>query len=276
MEFNLPTIFRYLFSWTKCINSMLMVYFIIKRKPIGVIACIIAQILAYGINGMKFTLFIGFVTFIIACLPKFDILKVGNISLGAITVFAMLAVLEYVVFHKWYLASIVAMRILFIPNRLGFLYFDFFTTHTPDYFRGSFLRYLGFQTPYPNLQYYISEYYTGSMESGSNNGLIADAMTNLGLIGIVVFPVILIIILKILDWTMQNLDVRIKVSQAVSQTLIIISTFLFPMLLTDGLLILMVLFNAMKRDGKVCDNLGWKRMKGGIPENIQNQCGEAN
>ena len=231
------------------------------------IACVVMQILAYGINGMKFTLFIGFVTFIIAWLPKFDTLKVGNISLVAITSFGVLAMLEYAVFHAWYLASIIAMRILFIPNSLGFLYFDFFSTHTPDYFRGSFLRYFGLQTPYPNLQYFISEYYTGSAEAGSNNGLIADAMANLGLIGIIVFPIILIIILKILDRTMENLDVRIKVSQAVSQTLIIISTFFFPMLLTDGLLIMMILFNAMKKDGKASGRAGLRRVKSGIHKN---------
>lgn len=261
MEYNLPTIFRYLFSWTKCINSMLMVYFIIKRKLIWVVVCITAQILAFGINGMKFTLFIGFVAFVIAWLPKFDILKVGSISLAAITFFSVLAVLEYVVFHTWYLASFIAMRILFIPNRIGFLYFDFFSTHTPDYFRGSFLKYFGFQTPYPNLRYLITEYYTGSAETGSNNGLIADAMTNLGLIGIIIFPVILIVILKILDKTMENLDVRIKVSQAVSQTLIIISTFFFPMLLTDGLLIMMVLFHAMRKQEKISSNVELKIIK---------------
>ena len=271
MEYNLPTIFRYLFSWTKCINSMLMVYFIIKRKPVWVIACVAAQILAFGINGMKFTLFIGFVTFIIACLPKFNILKVGSISLTAITFFGVLAALEYVVFHTWYLASFIAMRILFIPNRIGFLYFDFFSTHTPDYFRGSFLKYFGFQTPYPNLRYLITEYYTGSGDTGSNNGLIADAMTNLGLIGIIIFPIILIVTLKILDKTMENLDVRIKVSQAVSQTLIIISTFFFPMLLTDGLLIMMLLFHAMKKQEKRSGSAEQQRIGSGIFRDIRNK-----
>ena len=72
-------------------------------------------------------------------------------------------------------------------------------------------------------------------------------MANLGIVGIIVFPILLIIVLKLLDRVMEGLDVRIKVSQAVSQTLIIISTFLLPMLFTDGLLIMLVLFNAMKK-----------------------------
>ena len=196
---------------------------------------------------MKFTLFIGIVVFIIAWLPKFDAYKVGYISLVAIIAFGILAALEFATFHSFYLASLVIMRILFIPNRIGFWYFDFFTTHTPDYFRGSFLKYLGFQTPYPNQQYMITKHYMGTADAGSNNGLIADAMANLGIVGIIVFPILLIIVLKLLDRVMEGLDVRIKVSQAVSQTLIIISTFLLPMLFTDGLLIMLVLFNAMKK-----------------------------
>ena len=99
-DFDLPIVFRYLFSWTKCINSMLMVYFIIKKKPLWIAACVAIQILAYGVYGMKFTLFIGIVVFIIAWLPKFDAYKVGYISLVAIIAFGILAALEFATFHS--------------------------------------------------------------------------------------------------------------------------------------------------------------------------------
>ncbi len=248
MDYSMPTVFRYLFSWTKTINSILMVYFIIKRKPAWALACVVVQILAFGVNGMKFTLFIGILSFVIACLPKFDVLKVGPISLLAVVGVGIASVIEFVVFHSYKLSRLILMRLFFIPNMLGAQYFEFFTTHTPDYFRGSFLRYFGFSTPYPNLQYLITEYFTGNAQTGSNNGLIADAMTNYGYIGIVIAPILLIIVFRILDRTMEGLDVRITVAQAVSLALLTISTFLFPLLLTDGLLVMMILFSAMKKE----------------------------
>jgi hypothetical protein len=247
-EYSMSTVFRYLFSWTRTINSILMVYFIIKKKPVWVVACVVVQILAYGVNGMKFTLFLGILTVIIACLPKFDVLKVGHISLLAFVGVGAACIIEFVVFHSPILSSLVVMRMFFIPNMIGARYFEFFTTHTPDYFRGSFLRHFGFSTPYPNLGFLITEYFKGDPLGRSNDGLIADAMTNYGYIGIIIAPILLIVVFRILDKTMDGLDVRIKVAQAVSLALQTISTFLLPLLLTDGLLVMMILFSAMKKE----------------------------
>ena len=246
-EYSMPTVLRYLFSWTKSVNSILMIYFIIKKKPLWAIICIIVQVLAFGVNGMKFTLFIGILTFIIAWLPTLNILEMGHMSLMVAVCVGAICVLETILLHSFTLSVLIIMRLFFIPNVLGAQYFAFFTTHTPDYFRGSFLKYLGFTTPYPNLQYLITEYFSGNTQTGSNNGLISDAMTNYGYIGIIIAPILLIIVLRILDRTMEGLDVRIKVAQSVALTLLMISTFLLPLLLTDGLLIMFLLFSAMKR-----------------------------
>lgn len=251
VSYDIPTIFRYIFSWTKCIISILMVYFIIKREYIWTVLCIIAQLLAFGINGMKFTLFIGVAVFVIAWLPKPNERIIGIMFSIAIMILSVLSVLEYIIFNTWYLASVFVMRILFIPNEINLWYYDFFTNNTPDYYRGSFLRNFGFQTPYIDLQHYITKLYYPTQNTdvvpGSNNGLLSDAITNMGMVGIIVLPILLIIILKLLDRTMYGLDIRIKISQSLSLSLLLISTFLFPLLLTDGLLFMFFVFAIMSR-----------------------------
>ena len=90
------------------------------------------------------------------------------------------------------------------------------------------------------------EYYGYDM--GANNGLIADAMTNLGYGGIVVFPALISMVLKLFDRSSKGLDSRIYATVSVYVAMVLTNSFLFVSLLTHGLLVTILLLAAMKRD----------------------------
>lgn len=248
-----PTLLNYAYSAAKAIVPILLAYFIRRKDYFMIFLCIITQLLNFGLNGLKFSFFITFLIVLVGVLPTISYKKFNKISLYGLVGFSLLAFLEKAIRRTHYLASFISMRIFFIPNEISSSYFDFFSSHSPDYFKGSFLRLFGFKTSYPDLTFMIGRLYSSNAESAANanNGLIADAITNMGIAGVVIMPILLVIVLKLVDKCCEGIDEKIVISESISLTLIVISTFLTRMFLTDGLIFIMLLLLMMKRDEKV-------------------------
>lgn len=71
--YNLPVLLDYAFSWTKTVNSVLEAYYIRKKKWGWAVACFLIQILNFGIDGSKTTLFLAIFVIVINFLPKFEL-----------------------------------------------------------------------------------------------------------------------------------------------------------------------------------------------------------
>lgn len=254
-NYNWPTILTYLFSWTRSVNSILIAYFIRKKKWIWTLTTIVIQILNFSIDGLKSTLFLLLFAVIINMLPIMSNHKLNRFALLGFSGISIISPIIYKLFNNILPISLFARRMLLIPVRISSNYFDFFSQNTPDYFRQSFLRLLGFKSPYPPISYYISEVYEKST-SNSNNGLIADAMTNLGYIGIIIFPIMIFIVLKILDKSAKGLDSRIYLTVALYTALVMTNSFLFRVLFTHGLIIVIIILRYMDRDSNQTSQSG--------------------
>lgn len=135
-----------------------------------------------------------------------------------------------------------------MPAYIQYCFFDFFTSHTPDFFRQSFLRFFGFTSPYPNLAYMIGNIYLKQSNLSANNGLISDAVANMGYLGIFIMPICLGFVLKLLDNASEKLDVRLYIALALYTSIMLTNSFLFTVLLTHGLLVVILLLKSMERD----------------------------
>lgn len=137
-----------------------------------------------------------------------------------------------------------------MPNLLNYYYFDFFTKYQPDYFRQSFLRYFGIQSNYTRIPNLIGMEYFGRPGMAANSGLISDAITNLGLVGVIIAPMVLAIVLKIFDDVTVGLDDRIFIIPSIYISYVLISSFLFTSLLTHGFFAMMFIFYFLPRESK--------------------------
>jgi hypothetical protein len=133
---------------------------------------------------------------------------------------------------------------------LNAYYFDFFINNTPDYFRQSILKYIGIQSPYPDIRHMIGSIYFSRPEMGANSGLISDAITNFGVIGIVIMPIMIAIALRFFDNCVKGLNKRFYVALCVLVSYYFISSFFFTILLTHGFLALCIVFYILPRDSK--------------------------
>ena len=241
--FNMPKILEYIFAATKAVNPILLLFFLSIRKR-GIAAIIFGiQILSFSINGSKTVLVSTVISVFFFYIYKERMIK----RLPLIMTCMMLLGLVEELFSSSLITTFLIRRVMFLPNLLNFNYFDFFTTHEPDYFGQSFLRYFGASSHYPEIDHMIGRIYYGKTSMGANNGLISDAFANLGWVGIFIMPLLLVFVMRLLDASVKGLETRIYVVSAITISFILISSFLLTTLLTHGLLVIIVILFVLPR-----------------------------
>ena len=246
---RLPLWLTYLFSWSRMINTILIAYFIRRKKKAWAIGCCFIQLLSFGYDGSKSTFFLLMIAVGVNLLPHFDMTTMNKWALRGLTGLAALLVVHYIVTGNFIPISVLIRRVFYLPVQLSEHYVDFFTTHEPDYFRQSFLRYFGAKSPYEQqIPYMIGDVYYNKPTMGANNGLIGDAVANLGYIGLVVFPIFISLIFKLLNNNSAGLDARIFITVGFYLAMVMTNSFIFTILLTHGLIVTMIVLRNMKRD----------------------------
>ncbi len=259
--YSLPTIIEYAFLWTRTINSIFVAYFIRKKRWGWAVACFFVQLLNFGVDGSKTTLFLAIFAVAISLMPKLELKKINKWILIGISVLTLICFILFQWFDNLIPLSIVIRRVFFVPPFIQRYYFDFFTTHSPDFFRQSFLRHFGFVSPYPNIPYMIGNIYFNQNSMSANNGLISDGMANMGYFGVFAMPILLSIILKCLDRVSAGLDIRLYITVALYTSIVLTNSFLLTVLLTHGLLIVMILLKTMTRDKETRDIFNYSNIK---------------
>lgn len=248
--YGLPTILNYFFRWATWVTPFLIGYYLRKKRIAYVVILFIMQLFMYGYDGMKSPFFFAVMVVLINLfLPK---IRISSLNAFFLYGFSGLEVICYALNAKlgrYELSQVFLNRLGLIPNIISYAYYKFYTQFQPDYFRTSFLRYFGFKSPYNNISYMICEWFFG-FSQGANDGLIADAVTNLGVVGIFIMPVAVAFVLRIVDIYTDNMDQRFVVCVALYLTLMLMSMFLLPILLTGGLLVILLLFCWMDKENR--------------------------
>lgn len=247
---QIPTLLYYAFCWMRTIGVLLLAVSLLNHKRILTIIYTINMFLSFSVDGMKTTLFSALITialYFVLCKWKSKIV-LKTMYLGFIGI-SLLSIVENYVFKSKMILAFIFFRVEFLVVQLGSYFFDFFTKNEPDYFRASFLRHFGAVSPYKKygINYLISGIYSGDYHSEANNGLISDAMTNFGIFGILIMPILLMCVFRMLDYYFQGLDEYLVVVFGAYISLLLTNGFLLTSLMTNGLLILMVVMLFVKR-----------------------------
>ncbi len=242
---SIPILISYLFAASKAVNPILLVYSLSKKKYLNALLIIIIQILSFSINGSKTVLFSTLAAVLFYFFYHDSMLK--KIP-GVLAVLCFLTYFETEVLGTIFLLAYFVRRVMFVPNQLGSYYFDFFTRNQPDFYQQSFLRIFGIKSQYSDIDHLIGANYFGKSEMGANSGLISDAVTNLGVPGIVILPFVLVIVLKIIDKCSEGINNKIYISTSIVIAFMLISSFLPTVLLTHGLIAVCLVLMLIPRD----------------------------
>ena len=247
-SFNMPTILRYMFGWTRIINSICLCISLIRGRKFMSCIFFLNQLLSFGIDGMKSSLFIMIVEIVIYVLYRNKAYKNEyNLLLIGFNLIPICALVEMLVLKTRWIVALILYRMEFLPVNISSNFFDFFTHNVPDYFRSSFLRFFGFSSPYVNINYMISNIYSGH-NTNANNGLISDAITNMGYPGIVIMPIVLVLFFRFFDRCSQGINKYLVLTLSIYCAMTLSNMFFLPNLLTGGWLIALVIVLIIDRE----------------------------
>lgn len=243
MEYNLPAILRYGFSWSRAVNNCMIAYCLCKKKYPTAVLFILAQILSFSIDGLKTTLFLPVIIIGINILysQKQDA-RFFYYAISAASGICVLGVLEKRLLHTANITIIFIRRVFFTPVLLNYYYADFFSKNTPVYYRTLF----GLRSPYSELGRMIGGIYANRPNMNCNNGMLGDAMINFGVAGVVVFPILFVFLLWIIDKCSESIDKLIIIPIAYYFASTLSNSVITTAFGTHGLLILTVLFLLMR------------------------------
>ena len=245
-DFGMPMILRYIFSSMKIVLPIFVVWALINKFIFLATIFSFVQLTAFFVDGSKATVFSLLVSFVCYFAIKGDTLRIKYMPLLA-SLLAFLSVLEYKINETFYISGLLIRRAMFVPQSLNIRYYDFFTSHSPDYFQASFLKSFGFESQYGSIARMIGYYYSGDTDLAANNGLFSDAYANLGSLGIIVMPLCIILLLKLMDAFSDNLPLELFIGAAVIFTVQLISATFFTLFLSHGAVALLLIFYFIPR-----------------------------
>lgn len=227
-----------LLGYARAINPLVLLYFIKSKKTFFVFLDVITLLMLYSINGMKTVFFMTIFTLLFGLLFKKE--KFKNILPITFIGISISSIIEISIVKTDFIVNFLIRRVFFLTSTLQSQYFEFFLKNEPDFFKQSFLRHFGFRSHYNYpIPMIIGDNYYGSIATNANSGLISDSMANFGPLGIIFYPIILILFLKFFDICSKGI-MKEKFIVSIYISFCLLSAFIFTCLNTHGLLILCI------------------------------------
>lgn len=243
-EYAAPGGISYIIALADNILAVLMVVFIAQRNWIAAGTLALVIFVNFSITGTKQVLFVPFLG-VAGYYAIRSFSQTYRIIAGAIALCAI-SILEASLLGSTGLHTLFAYRVLFIPAELHNSYYSYFQYHDLLYYSQSLLKVYA-STEQDNIQFVLGEYSIGDYTARANNGLFSDAYTNLGVIGVVLYPFIIVGYLRLLDGSIYGLPQRMIFVVSVYVAFVLLGMTLTSALITSGLLFLVLLLYSIPR-----------------------------
>ena len=255
-EMAMPTIIKYVLNWARTLLPIGFTYALVKRKKRLILFTAIAQVLCFSFDGKKSALFMFILAFVVSLIFRSSYRKKMPFFMS---ILGLLVFLESAVrAGESFVGKHILRRMMFVPPYLGWAYFDFFSTNELDYLKSSILRWVGFKSTYSeSIPRLIGRMYYLSSSSGAvnaNTGLCGDAFSNFGWWSLLFYPLMNILIFKIIGKYSAGLDERLQIIISLTVAYTFLSGSFFSVLLTNGILLLVVLLILLPKQELLSQN----------------------
>lgn len=246
-EIDLPIFFSYFRSFASVFIPLVLGYHLSQKKYLISILLILVQLFLFSFGGHKTSLFLLIAAIFIAIIWKKEF---NGLILPFFILINFIGMIESILTSSLStLIGLLQRRIMFTPNFLSEQYFNFFINN-PDYFRQSIFRHLGFVSDY-NLPFSsLIAIYLGVGDKGANNGLVGDAVGNLGILGILFMPIFIMLVLKIFDIVAKDIDRRFILIISLIYVINFTNSSIFTILFTHGFILLLVALYFFPKNNK--------------------------
>jgi len=243
----LPSFVGYFQPLASVFLPLALVYFLSKKRYVVSFLVIMIQILLFSFGGMKSYLFL--VPVAILGYYFFRENRISWFTWGLI-VLNIMALFEFVSRHSYFICGYLQRRTMFVTNINSFFFFDYFSVHRPDFLFQSILRRFGFLSQYDvPIPYIIGLEYYNDITCSANNGLVGDAFCSFAWLSLIIFPLIIILALRLMDACAYRIDRRLLITVFVWYSLSFSNSSYFTVLLTHAFLFICFILYFMPREG---------------------------
>lgn len=242
-EAHLPTFVAYFQPMSAMLVPVCIIFYMLQKKWLMFGVMIVLQLMSFAFGGMKATFF----AIIIAICAMFYPKGKRYLIIIALMLFSIFALMEFYFLKTPLLTEFITRRISFIPNMLGFYYYDFFSQNELLYWRASILRFFGFENPYHEyIPWLIGENYFGR-RMGCNTGMFGEAFSQFGWFASILYSFLYVIVFRFFDACTKGIDERITLTAVALLSISFIDGAFWGCMLTEGFMLLCVCFCYMPR-----------------------------
>lgn len=239
-SYDIPGIVAYALSWMTVILSVLILYWIQRKRWLPTVLLIVTYFFYYSISASKSVFFFLFLLIGVYMVYRSWMMQwvAPALSVGALACWLFAQVTDNII-----LLSLFVRRFMYVPTSLSNTIWQFIQENHPhDIFRGTLLGKLGFDSIYSIGYARVIGEYAGSPQTNCNNGMIGDMIFNLPVsLGVFLMPLLLILCFRLLDLSTSKLRPPIFVGICVYLANSFCNSTWSTVLLTHGFLISCVL-----------------------------------
>jgi hypothetical protein len=240
-DVSIGTLNGYLIAWTRLVILPIgaLLSFIKRKYKILLIICIV-QLFLYSVDNLK-TVFLIIPVGILGYLVYQDTKFIRFIK--ALVILNIIAVVEFLILKTNFISKYIVFRSFYTQATITVDYFDFFSKNTPDYLRQSIFRWFGAESEYSMpITQLISGTYHGTYHGNANTGMFADAYSNFGFLGVIIYPILFLMLLFLYNAVTRNIENRVLIVLLIMQAIAFTNVSFFNALLTQGVLASMIIY----------------------------------
>lgn len=241
-SYDYPTILTYLLGLSRFLLPVMLVFYLQKKQYLLAGLILYASVISYTFNGSKALFFLISLALLIHFLPK----RLSNYMVIGFSGLTILSFIDYIFFSN--LSSIlITRRLFFVPQIINEYVFEVYLNFGANYY-SQLSRFFSNASEIFNINYFIGLNYFGSSDMSANSGMIADSLWQLGYLGLLIHPFIILLIVKFIDTHIDSKSDRLILIPALVIAYYFNNSGLLTSLLSHGILtFLLVLIISRKQ-----------------------------
>lgn len=198
------------------LGPSLITYYVYKRKIIPAIFFVIIQIIFFSMARDKTYLFLMPIAILLGIFGDgvvSNFRKYMSYGCMVISGFSLLATLNI---FRTIIFELLIRRAFVIPAFLNYIYFFFFDSNEPIWWKqDTFLIDKAFTPVYDeSVPLVIAKRMLNGRETNPNAGMFAEAYSRCGIFGIIIYPLLIILMLRLVDKCFKNAPAIAKITLA--------------------------------------------------------------
>lgn len=211
-----------------------------------------AEAVAFSFEGTKTYLFaFAFSVFTVLFLKRDRFLIYIPLGLAALTIFGYVS---YQAFDSVSIMNYLIRRVFFATSYNNWGYIEFFRDHELLYLRYngfmSWLRLFGVEKIYgPNISSFMGSLLYDDAATNAASGTVANAYSNLGIMGLLLFPIVAAFMYRLLDRASANVPLYCVIPVIIGTAEYLLNGDMFSVMATYGYLFALVYLHLASKTG---------------------------